>query len=687
LISSVLIANRGEIACRIADTAKKLGICVIAVYSEADKDALHVSKADKALCIGGASPDESYLNIENIMQAALDSNVQSLHPGYGFLSENAVLARHCEQESIQFIGPASQSIELMASKSSAAQIAVQAGVAVLRGYRDSEQNSEKMKLHASEIGFPVLLKSAMGGGGRGMRIVQNMQEFDDALTAAKSESMQSFGDDQIIVEKYLNSARHIEVQIAVDERGNAVHLFDRECSIQRRYQKIIEEAPAPRLSDTLRKRLSDAAVAIAVQLGYRNIGTIEFLLSGEDFYFMEMNTRLQVEHPVTEQITGTDLVEWQFRIANGESIRDFPLPEFAKGHSIEARIYAENPARQFVPSSGRIGCFDLPHKMKSIQIHTGYRPQDQVSQHYDPLLAKVVSAGNTRNKALANIIEAFDEIVISGVQTNVNFLSNLFRHQLFYDASADLGFVEKHLDDLIPETDDLPEQIPIAAALVLHSKANRRETHASLDSETKSAWSALHGWRLNGASKFTYIFVYHSKIVHITLTFPFYDKVCDSNDGTMPVDFSAWYENRHFVGRGACSDTGRVKVRINQSTAINAHVERTGDNHLNVYFQGRIYELSINERFVPQIHSNEKAGSLSAPMSGKVVRTNVQTGQSVSIGQNLMVIEAMKMEHQISAPIDGVVTEVAYNEGDQVEEGAMCVVIESSENPRQDQAN
>ena len=653
---------------------------MIAAYSDADKNALHVSKADKAVWVGGASPAQSYLNIDNIIQAALDSNAQSLHPGYGFLSENPALAQRCESESIRFIGPASDSIKTMASKSSAAQVAVQAGVAVLQGYRDPDQNIEKMRTHAENIGFPVLLKSAMGGGGRGMRIVQNHSQFEDALTAAQSESMQAFGDDQIIIEKYLTKARHIEVQIAADNHGNVVHLFDRECSIQRRYQKLIEEAPAPKLSIALRKRLSDAAVAIAAQLEYRSLGTIEFLLDGEDFYFMEMNTRLQVEHPVTEQVTGTDLVEWQFRIADGESISDFSVPAKPKNHSIETRIYAENPANHFMPSSGTIGSFDFPHDMSQIQIHTGFRPQDEVSQHYDPLLAKVVSTGRGRNKALSAMIEALDNVVITGVHTNVSFLSNLLRHRSFLTGTIDLGFVDKNLHDFVRLDDELPAQIAIIAAIALYSKAENNDfgSNTSERQDHKSPWHGQHGWRLNNTSSFTYLFEYRRKIRNVTLTSQFVDNTVERRYAALPERFTACYDNRTFEVLDIDSTLSRVRIQIDRTTPIQAHIDQTEDGQLNVQFQGQIYELSFSRRFVEQNQTAAQTGSLLAPMSGTVVRVVVGPGQQVATGDGLMVIEAMKMEHQISAPIDGVVSEVAYAQGEHVEEGSLCVVLKAS---------
>ena len=664
LFRKLLIANRGEIACRIASTAKKLGIPVVAVYSDADRESMHVSLADESIHIGASRPSESYLNADRIVSAALDVGADAIHPGYGFLSENSTLAESCEINSITFIGPSSKSIEAMASKTSAARIAEQSGVPILPGYRGANQHPDQMMKTASEIGYPVLLKSAMGGGGRGMRIVNDSSELHESLISAKSEAKEAFGDDEIIIEKFLKKARHIEVQIVADSHGNVMHLFDRECSAQRRYQKIIEEAPAPGLHPSLRNRMFEAAVSITEKLGYCNVGTIEFLVDENDFYFMEMNTRLQVEHPVTEQITNIDLVEWQLRIAAGESIDALSVPTQPDGHSVELRVYAENPLNQFLPSPGLIEYLAFPAPSKHFQVHTGVKQDDSVGRNYDPLIAKLVAKGNERTQAIEVMCNALKSVHILGLETNVNFLFSLLNHQSFLDAELDIRFVENNLETLLLDFETLPEEIAIIAALFLHSSSQMHPSITTTDfgSDNFSPWQDKSGWRNNEIREFSQFFEYKEKITDVKIRIT--SDVFTVNCGKLTLK-SKKVNLQH----------NDISVVFEDST-WEATVVRF-EERIHVFREAQCFELKTGSRFVLSNETAESSGSLLAPMSGRVVRVLSKDGDIVNRGQILMVIEAMKMEHQILSPLNGIITSVNFAEGDQIDEGVTCVVIET----------
>ena len=666
MFQKLLIANRGEIACRITRTAQRLGIPVVAIYSDVDRNAMHVELADEAVEIGGARPADSYLNAGKIMNAAKQTGADAIHPGYGFLSENSVLAENCEKESVEFIGPSSEAIRIMASKSTAAGIAEQANVRILPGYRSSSQHLDSMISAAKEIGFPVLLKSALGGGGRGMRIVYNESEFSESLLSARSEAKEAFDDDAVIIEKYLGKARHVEVQIAADKHGNVVHLFDRDCSAQRRYQKIIEEAPAPNIADELRIQMYEAAVSLAKALEYHSVGTVEFLFDGESFYFMEMNTRLQVEHPVTEQITDTDLVEWQLRIAAGESIKAFPLPAQPVGHSVEVRIYAENPSKEFLPSPGTIEYLTLPATSDGLLVHTGVREKDNVDQHYDPLIAKIVSYESDRSSAIKGMLNGLSQLHVAGVNTNVNFLSNLLQHDSFLNDNIDVRFVETRLDELTQVCEHLPNEIAAIAALFLHStlRADHNKLEKQEHADQYSPWKSSTGWRLNSIQEITELFEYNNEFVNVTTQLQQKHGVvlCGSQrmncsieeiqDKTITVDIdgSQW-----------------------QATVVNQ------PSLLFVFHDFSLYELRVLDKISVANAPMERSGTLTAPLPGRVVRTLVKMNDVVTTGQKLMVIEAMKMEHQITSPLDGIVTSVNYGENEQIAEGAVCVVVEPLE--------
>ena len=639
---------------------------MVAVHSDVDRDALHVALADESVEIGGARPSESYLNAQRIVDSAISVGANAIHPGYGFLSENSLLAELCEQESIEFIGPPSNSIRIMASKSTAASIAVKAGVPVLSGYRESSQNPVSMIDAARKIGFPVLLKSSAGGGGRGMRIVHREDQFEELLQSAKSEAKESFDDDSMIIEKYLERARHIEVQIAGDKHGNIVHLFDRECSAQRRYQKIIEEAPAPNIAENIRSQMYEAAIAVSKALDYHNVGTVEFLLDGDNFYFMEMNTRLQVEHPVTEQVTNTDLVEWQLRIAEGESIQSFSLLEQPVGHAVEVRLYAENPSKNFLPSPGKISYLSLPETTENIQIHTGVRQGDNVDRHYDPLIAKVVSCRPDRGSAVARMIDALNQVQIAGLDTNLEFLSNLLQHKTFGDGMIDVKFVENNLDELIPTNDSLPYEIAVLAALYLHSSAEEtnRNREFGRNKNISSPWRLQDGWRMNSIRERIWNFESHGGVTSVAVQF-----------GKNSLSVYCGFQPISCQNLDVQKD--KIAASLNGVPCQISVIEL--DDYLVAFRNTERYELRTTGKITVANAPATRNGSLAAPLPGRVVRLLVEKGESIKAGQNLIVIEAMKMEHHISSPIDGIVSAVNFKEDDQVDEGAVCVIVEPVE--------
>ena len=661
MFQKILIANRGEIACRILRTARKHSIPVVAVYSEADKDSLHVELANEAVAIGGSRPAESYLDIQKIVSAAKQTGADAIHPGYGFLSENSSLAEACEQESISFIGPHSSAIRTMASKSTAMDIAQKAGVNILPGLRTGDTNVEKLIAVADQIGFPVLLKAALGGGGRGMRIVYDRQQFHSSLQIAQSEARTSFGNDQIIMEKYLPNPRHIEVQIAGDKFGNTIHFFERDCSAQRRYQKIIEEAPAPNISSEIKESMYQAAISIAEALGYYSVGTIEFLFHGNEFYFMEMNTRLQVEHPVTELITGVDLVELQLRIAANESIEMLDIPDQPIGHAIESRIYAESPANDFLPSPGKIEYLSFPAISDNVQIHSGFRSGDVVDQNYDPLIAKIVTYRSERSLAIDEMLSALNRTHIHGVDTNVGFLWNLVDNPLFLSASIDTQLVESNIDDFVQDGSSHIDEIVAIASLLVQTQKNSNSTNEGRVEKPSSPWRMQSGWRLNSIREFKQSFEFNSQILNVSLLFinEYYLVSCGSR--TMHCESFS-------------TDKDQISVVIDN---VSWSVTVVKKNDLLVLFEsGKCYELRTVNYLSANVSLEDQFGSLIAPLSGRVVRVLVQPGERVTSGQRLLVIEAMKMEHQITSPMDGQVVSINFQEKDQVEEGATCLVVE-----------
>jgi len=635
LFSKILIANRGEIACRVMRTARRLGVATVAVYSDADAGALHVATADAARRIGPAPARQSYLDIAAILAAARDSGAEAIHPGYGFLSENAEFAEACAAAGLVFIGPPPGAIRTMGSKSAAKALMEAAGVPVVPGYHGDDQSPARLAEEAERIGYPVLIKAVAGGGGRGMRIVAGKGEFARALDGARREAQGAFGDDRVLLERYLPRPRHIEVQVFADTHGNTVHLFERDCSIQRRHQKVVEEAPAPGLSAAQRKALGEAAVAAARAVGYVGAGTVEFVAAAGAFHFIEMNTRLQVEHPVTEAVTGVDLVEWQLRVAAGEELplrqRDLAL----RGHAIEARLYAENPARGFLPATGTVTGLRLAAG-EGIRIDTGIRAGDAVTPFYDALLAKIVAWGEERETARRRLAAALGASAVAGLATNLGFLARLAGDAEFAAGAVDTGYIERRGEALTAPR-PVPREAVAAAAL------QRLGTAAAAE-----PWERGDGWRLNlPAAPRSLRFRCGEAEIAVTAR----------RDG------GGW--RLDIAGDSAPADPGRAIV--------------FGDE---VTLGGESWRLVPVDPLAPPDAAELAAGRLTAPMPGRVAQVLVAEGAAVRRGEALMVIEAMKMEHTIAAPRDGVVARLAYAVGDPVEEGAELVALAPHDDER-----
>jgi 3-methylcrotonyl-CoA carboxylase alpha subunit len=620
MISSLLIANRGEIACRVIRTARRLGIRTVAVYSDADAKALHVRMADEAVHIGPSPARESYLVGDKIIAAAKATKGEAIHPGYGFLSENADFAQAVIDAGLIWVGPKPDSIRAMGLKDAAKTLMAEAGVPVTPGYLGEDQDPKRLKKEADAIGYPVLIKAVAGGGGKGMRKVDAAADFIDALASCKREAASSFGNDIVLLEKWIESPRHIEVQVFGDAHGNVVHLFERDCSLQRRHQKVIEEAPAPGMDAETREAVTSAAVRAAKAVNYESAGTIEFIadaskgLRADRIWFMEMNTRLQVEHPATEEITGQDLVEWQLRVASGEKLPKSQGELAITGHAIEARLYAEDPAKGFLPSVGRLEHFDLGEDGR---IETGVEEGDAISPFYDPMIAKLIAYGDDREDAIDELAAVLDGVEVWPVRTNAGFLFNALVESDFAEAKIDTGFIEKHLDRLVPDA-EASEPIKRAAATV-----------AILAAEENAAAPGPSGFRLNAAPRLA-------------------------------------------VALGAQS------VELGDEDEI-ADVSGFADSERVVVFsEGQAYEFQLAARGTGTTHGLHD-GEIEAPMPGKVTAVEISKGDKVVEGQRLLTLEAMKMEHALTAPFDGVVAELHAVAGAQVTEGTLLVKVEATE--------
>ena len=662
MFKKLLIANRGEIACRVIKTARAMGIQTVAVYSDADRDALHVKLADEAIHIGPPPSQESYLVIDKILDAAVATSAQAIHPGYGFLSENAEFAHACSKRKITFVGPPVGAIESMGSKSAAKSIMENAGVPLLPGYHGDDQSDKVLRKAAKDIGYPVLLKAVAGGGGKGMRQVWSEKEFDEALQTARGEARSSFGNDDMLVEKFLTQPRHVEVQVFRDQHGNAVYLFERDCSIQRRHQKVIEEAPAPGLSETLRERFGTAAVRAAEAIDYQGAGTVEFLLDGDDFYFMEMNTRLQVEHPVTEMITGQDLVEWQLRVANGEPLPSKQNELQINGHAFEARIYAENPDNEFLPDTGTLTHVQLPPTGDHVRIDTGVLEGDVISPYYDPMIAKLIVWDESRTRALTRLEQALTHYQISGVITNIPFLYNIAATPAFGAAELSTGFIDEHRDELFkasPISND--EALPmIGLYLWLRQAADNRAGAA--DRDTNSPWYRLGGWRLNQPQQLHYPVMMDDESFMISITDGNHDQVITAGD-------QQWNAHGELTG-----DDLEVEINGHRQQVVIAEQEES----FVLYTKKGARSFTLIK---PDLGDHSEDGAESdcrAPMNGTVVEVSVKAGDQVKEGQTLLILEAMKMQHTVRAPADGTVSQVFYAAGDLVEGGAELIEFEST---------
>jgi 3-methylcrotonyl-CoA carboxylase alpha subunit len=662
VFTKILIANRGEIACRVIRTARRLGIRTVAVYSDADVHARHVKLADEARRIGPPAASESYLNIDAILAAARAAEAEAIHPGYGFLSENEDFAAACRKAGVVFIGPSPEAIAAMGDKAAAKRLMEKAGVPLVPGYHGEQQDAPHLEKEAARIGFPVLIKPSAGGGGKGMRVVTKKSDFGMALEAAKREAKSSFGDDRMLIERYLDRARHIEVQVFGDTQGNAVYLFERDCSVQRRHQKILEEAPAPGMTPQRRREMGEAAVAAAKTIGYSNAGTVEFIAAQDGkFYFMEMNTRLQVEHPVTEMITGLDLVELQIRVAAGESLPFAQKDVSFNGHSIEARIYAEDPEREFLPATGKLVHLAFPPESTGVRIDAGVEPGDDITPWYDPLIAKLIVHGADRQGALMRLRQALDEVEIAGVKTNVAFLRRIAGARAFSNAELDTGLIERSREELFPPAEPAPVELLAAAAFaeLAHEERGAREGAAS-SGDPYSPWHSVDGWRLNEDSHHDFLFLEGETAHPVRVRF--------IEEG---LRLSVNGKDHSFAGEPLAG--GALRLRLDGRTFQARAVREGSDWH--VFSGNRYRRLTLRQPLQGQ-DADTRSGSLAAPMPGKIIRVMSRPGDQVKKGQALLILEAMKMEHTITAPADGVVKEVHFAAGEQVLEGAELITLE-----------
>ncbi len=666
MLERLLIANRGEIAVRVARTARRMGIRTIAVYSEADANAMHVAACDEAWPIGGAAPKDSYLRVDAILAAAKAAGADSIHPGYGFLSENAAFAQACAEAGLVFVGPPADAIRAMGGKSEAKALMVKAGVPVVPGYHGAAQDPTRLATEAARIGFPVLIKASAGGGGKGMRIVEKAGDLVEALAGAQREAQSAFGDPRVLIERYLDRPRHIEVQVFCDTHANGVYLFERDCSLQRRHQKVIEEAPAPGMTPERRAAMGEAAVRAAKAVGYVGAGTVEFIAdpSGE-FFFMEMNTRLQVEHPVTEAITGLDLVEWQLRVAAGEKLPARQQDLRISGHAFEARIYAEDPARDFLPATGHLHRLVFPAQGNGVRVDTGVREGDSVTIHYDPMIAKLIVHGADRASALRKLADALDGVRVAGVANNVSFLARVARHKAFAAGEIDTGFIARHREALVPPAAPVDDTVLALACLgVLRTRAGEAHAAARATGDPHSPWSRSDGWRLNGDSHDTLTFADGATQVSVTAHFRKGNYVLDLPGG--PV-----------VATGDLMADGRLVADL-AGRRLRANLVRRA-NEWTVFRGAEARTLVLVDRLAAADAGAAGDAKLVAPMPGKIVAVHVKAGDSVVRGQKLVVLEAMKMEHTILAPADGTVERVRFKTGEQTSEGEELVVFAAKE--------
>ena len=666
MFNKILIANRGEIACRVAATARRMAIKTVAVYSEADANAKHVSVCDEAVHIGASSPKDSYLRWEKIIAAARATGAQAIHPGYGFLSENEEFAQACADAGLVFIGPPALAIKAMGLKAESKRLMDLAGVPLVPGYHGAEQDPALLQREADSIGYPVLIKASAGGGGKGMRAVDKTEDFAAALASCKREAVNSFGDDAVLIEKYVQRPRHIEIQVFGDTQGNYVYLFERDCSVQRRHQKVLEEAPAPGMTPELRQQMGEAAVSAARAVNYVGAGTVEFIVEQRPdgsmpFFFMEMNTRLQVEHPVTEAISGQDLVEWQLRVACGEPL---PLAQSdlkITGHAIEARICAENPDNNFLPATGTLHVYGLPPCVTfercngGVRVDSGVREGDAISPFYDSMVAKLIVHGDNREQALSRLDAALAHTHIVGLNTNVQFLRNVVQSGSFVQADLDTGLIPREAAVLFKQE---KVGLPLAvASAIAHTLLREQADEARVASASAwlDPWARRDGWRSHGPStrRFDYEFAGQVQVVQMTTL----------HDGALQLDVAGESGTFSFM-----PVTQGIDVRFAAQRQI-VSVYRKGD-FIHVFTAKGATQITAIDALAHAGDAQLEGGRLTAPMPGKVVSFAVKVGDKVKLGQSLAVMDAMKMEHTIAAPMDGVVAELLYAPGDQVAEGA-----------------
>jgi 3-methylcrotonyl-CoA carboxylase alpha subunit len=667
MFKKILIANRGEIACRIARTANQMGITTVAVYSEMDRYSLHVQACDEAYCVGPAPASESYLNAARILEVAQHSGAQAIHPGYGFLSENAVFARACEEAGIVFIGPPATAIEAMGSKSEAKRLMQSAGVPLVPGYHGDDQSESHLISESTRMGFPQLIKASAGGGGKGMRVVNQASEFVAALTSARREALSSFGDDKVLIERYLIAPRHVEIQIFADQQGNVVHLFERDCSIQRRHQKVLEEAPAPGMSLVLRAKMGEAAINCAKAINYVGAGTIEFLLDQDgSFYFMEMNTRLQVEHPVTEMITGLDLVQWQLVVASGDALPLSQTQIKLNGHAFEVRIYAESPDNNFLPSTGKIEYLEVPDQGPQVRVDTGIKQGDEIGVYYDPMISKLIVHATDRKTALEKMRQALKNYRILGLQTNIGFLDSILAIDDFASGEFDTGFIEKNqqrLFESVPEP--LPNPVLLAGLYLLLSRQAGLEEQRITSFDRGSPWHLSNGWRMNQVPNQALLL----------------------NDGITDYRIEVSQQGvfwRFSVSSLEDSFDCHLSGKILENNCLLAEIEsrrykvpvvETGGK-LMLWFNNRQWIFGRHNMAGLSLAEDTPDGDLLAPMPGNVIELSVSVGDTVLKGDVLVVVEAMKMEHSIVAPEDATVKEIHFQVGDQVNEGDHLIALE-----------
>ncbi|HEX8540974.1 MAG TPA: acetyl/propionyl/methylcrotonyl-CoA carboxylase subunit alpha [Pseudomonas sp.] len=643
-LTTLLVANRGEIACRIMRTAKKMGLTTVAVHSAVDRDARHSREADICVDLGGSKAADSYLLIDKLIDAARSSGAQAIHPGYGFLSENADFARAIEAAGLVFLGPPASAIDAMGSKAAAKALMEDAGVPLVPGYHGQAQDVATFLDAAQRIGYPVLLKATAGGGGKGMKVVERPEEMAEALASGQREALASFGDSRMLVEKYLLKPRHVEIQVFADRQGHCIYLHDRDCSIQRRHQKVVEEAPAPGLSAQLRQTMGEAAVRAAQTIGYVGAGTVEFLLDSRgEFFFMEMNTRLQVEHPVTELITGVDLVEWQIRIAQGEALPVSQEQVLRNGHAIEVRLYAEDPDHDFLPSTGTLQLYRECSLGHGKRVDSGVSEGDSVSPFYDPMLAKLIAWGETREEARLRLLSMLDEFVVGGVKTNLPFLRRIVGHPAFATTELDTDFIPRYQAQLLPAPAELSAEFWQAAAEAFNqsttARVNRDDAH--------SPWAANNGLRLGLPSEID---------LHLS---------CNGQQHVIKLRNGDTLLARR---------TGEQLQVVTDGITRKHLALRRGDT-LYLQWQGEVHAIKRLDPIAEAESSHGPQGGLTAPMNGSIVRVLVEVGERVEAGTQLVVLEAMKMEHSIRAAHAGVVTALYCNEGEMVSEGAVLVEL------------